>query len=1593
MALRWTIKNSTGTVTKAVVSKLTYNGQYKGDRYLDVTVKSPCPIDFAVGDTLEYRGETFTLDIIPTAKRKATSYKSGDAVVYENMRFRSIIRELQHVQFTDLVLPDNHIHYTMLGNFSFYASKISDFGDRLQACLNEAYPVAEGQAQRWNVVCPSDIKENALKKDFEFTVDNNTSCWSALANFSNQAEVNFTVTVVEGQNTVTIGSGQSLAGGGHPFIYGRGNGLKTITRSIENEQAVITRLKAYGSERNMPYRYYNKVFGYPCINPIRVISPGPTETLFIYVDEQTASFLRTVGVFRVRMGTDDSTASIASLITTNIKVDPGNFTEAYTPNGRIQVLGIDAQAWKDKGLPVDFSGESIESIYAPKLMLPGFPTQSLQDWVDEKRVSTEEYASRLQALVDAGFTFSDDPLSPYIISPNISDYGQRDGEVIFDGSDEDWEEVFPSTQGFTVQQADTINDNGQCSIYTEGDFEEGTTDTEGVAMQRTFNIWIPKSIGFNPWKFLVDGETPYIELTSGMCQSDHGKFEIFTCEDDGSNYKLTVKRAYDSAINMFYPNSTYQVNAYGNTDSFILTGISMPDIRVTAAAVDLLFQSCDYLAENDHAKAKYIPEIDNIFMANNPGVANKVTEGMVMVFRDDELGIPETNVTISQLVITENDFGEDAVNIPKYQITLDEEVEATLMQRVESKIHEASVNYYASLTTLAQELSGKLSRTDDDTAIGRITFLMGLISRGIISAEEGISIADTWGISEKGVATLSRIVSDNFIQGEFGGTGFGIWKNDNGHSTAEFDNLIVRMKATFAELEVQKRAYSGGNIEFSPAGNKLSLVLPMNASGDVSLGEENPVAYRCCWEVTDGEDTVVNTWAVGDQARCQTFNLTVNKYYWRKVLWKDVSTFRYPENGGKEYHFVDLANAISGTYGGVSFTNGMQSDITNNAPEEGDSIVCVGCQDDTKPERKNFIELVVNGLEAPAIKHYQGINDFTFDGKLVRGDYYDATTHKYKSVTYGDAYIGDKERTSYVEYDSAQKKLKVNAELSVGSHLEDGRPVNELGVQKGNILLNSGFTGDYESREVDEDTKVTGDDIVYSEPLKYWETRGVSIVESALSQSGYVASLAAGGVLKQHLDNPLTEGHWYILSFYKRNIQSNSSSSLTVKIGSFERMILPTDKERVDITFVAQANSNEVSFTSVNGYALYIYEPQLMEGTIPSEWNKSYSDNDKSMASYFALGYLMDAIKRGRTDIIGGLIMTQLIKVGHWPNNSQQQIETGGMNGQYLDGNSPFLWGGGTFEQAIRTIAMYAQDPMYQPTDQELQEIANFVVTHGGRAILNDVILRGYIYALGGRFRGNIDADGCTFNHGTFKSIKWDLGSDEDPTDPKEIWMSASDGKLVVYGYGDQNLPIIELVRGTDFHGGGIIARASYTTEEYAYYTSYNPQGILYHGATSPQGGEYVIGWGGASNGAVYIYKGANILNGLTVSGNTYFDKVLNTGRDTQFVTFTQGGQAISVNSLSVLYVEVTASVLLNNNVGLILPSEGVYDGYELYVVNRTNMGNNANVTLLQTTGVEQYQDLTTISHGQTAHLFYRKKSDDTLGWVVIVDSPTIYYF
>ena len=90
-----------------------------------------------------------------------------------------------------------------------------------------------------------------------------------------------------------------------------------------------------------------------------------------------------------------------------------------------------------------------------------------------------------------------------------------------------------------------------------------------------------------------------------------------------------------------------------------------------------------------------------------------------------------------------------------------------------------------------------------------------------------------------------------------------------------------------------------------------------------------------------------------------------------------------------------------------------------------------------------------------------------------------------------------------------------------------------------------------------------------------------------------------------------------------------------------------------------------------------------------------------------------------------------MIMLGKWVDGVMEKVNAG-ISGIYNDDTDVAMWSGGTFEQAIATVQKLLSGEI--PTDEEWKSLAKFVATHGG-----DIFIRGYIYALGGVFRGRVE--------------------------------------------------------------------------------------------------------------------------------------------------------------------------------------------------------------------------------------------------------------
>ena len=240
----WEIKGKDNQV-KATVGSLEYNGEWMGESYVTVTVESPAPVNFEIGDYIIYRDERFEINYDPGKIKSAPRYEKGDAFKYENIKFNSLADELTRCDFLDIVLNDNQLHFTGLPKFSFYGG-VKDLANRMQANLDRTY----GKGA-WSVVVSPEFQST---KEVNISVDT-IKVQGALSILVNDLETYYTI---KGR-TITIGVAGIPAG--HLFKYGRGNGLYEIEQNAEADQAIVTRLRAYGSTRNLPHRYYNTLSG------------------------------------------------------------------------------------------------------------------------------------------------------------------------------------------------------------------------------------------------------------------------------------------------------------------------------------------------------------------------------------------------------------------------------------------------------------------------------------------------------------------------------------------------------------------------------------------------------------------------------------------------------------------------------------------------------------------------------------------------------------------------------------------------------------------------------------------------------------------------------------------------------------------------------------------------------------------------------------------------------------------------------------------------------------------------------------------------------------------------------------------------------------------------------------------------------------------------------------------------------------------------------------------------------------------------------------------------------------------------------------
>ena len=1059
------------------VHGLEYSDSWMGECFVTINFKHEVPINFQIGDYIVYRGERFELNYEPGKDKQARPDTYGEGFVYDSVKFNALQDELARAEFLDVVLNDNELHYTSLPKFPFYVQTLDDLLDRIQANLDEQIGAGlwkiysrnkDRSVQRgaleseWLSVYGEKTDDNVIES-MSITVDSQT-CWQALALVNEKWDINF---IVRGRN---IYVGTTGIEAGHIFSYGIGNGLYEIVQNADSDQSVITRLRAYGSEKNLPSHYYADLDVKYVANITKVVTASTNVELELDVDyietyfknkrkyvvsgesqeqsfgwvlQVTFDFQTTITGYVTQSGSSGKCRFYSELKGTQTdtgdeeskekldafiaQVNAGN-TKMYITSGLNKKVVPSSMKEYAKNLPNNMS--------INRLMLPGFPHVSLSDFYDSLTEQEKKYVNPTGKL----HKFSTDPYRPYIDSINIEQIGLRSSSQFFDTDDKTNGviEIYPTIEEMEISgiRVDEIDEGVAPDDDGRYDDDPGPNNVD---------IYLNKAIDFDI-KDLADDDFS-ISMKDGMCGGR--TFKVASSTKVDGRWRLTIERVKDDALELWFPYKDYPIK---NGDHFVLTGITLPDSYVNAASLKLLKYAIALLDKNDYTRYVYQPKVDELFMARQHDKAqadetgtikslhDTLKAGDLMNFNDTDLNI-EGIISIDQLTIKEEDG-----KIPTYDITLREDKEVGTIQKIQqqiSSLQSGNGGAGAGLTTtqvknqVASEGSKYfVSKLTDDTAKGTITW-------------------------EKVQKLLSGLLVGNF-NNENGGS----WTPDaEGRSHLITDYLEVRMKAIFEELVIKKTSTIGGKEILSPAGG---VVAHKVEEVTVTYNNVSQKAYRCYFLAEQDGDEVDNDFAVDDQVRSESFNVRKgtyhkvgNHFYWRLVIGRDEDPV---ELEGKKYHYIDLSVSDCAT--------------SSDVPAKGD--VLSQCGNRTNVERQNCLIFSAVDTYSPSIGLYHGINSYSFANKEFVEYGVNKQTNKAFFNVYGDMYVGDRptkengyEGSSYIKYDSAAKQVSIKGKLSAKStvdgkelsqYIKDNSAKGLTEEQVNNIINNSQVIADLQNQ-------------------------------------------------------------------------------------------------------------------------------------------------------------------------------------------------------------------------------------------------------------------------------------------------------------------------------------------------------------------------------------------------------------------------------------------------------------------------------------------------------------------------------------------------
>lgn len=495
-----------------------------------------------------------------------------------------------------------------------------------------------------------------------------------------------------------------------------------------------------------------------------------------------------------------------------------------------------------------------------------------------------------------------------------------------------------------------------------------------------FTIWYftDPDIPFDPNQYEIGGLVKRVTFQSGELRGR--EFEV-NYDTEKKEFEIITQWPYDDDLQL---PSEPLIPASG--DEYILWNIRMPESYYSAAEQEYKETVDQFMADNRKDVSVWQAPTDFTVIERRgldlrPG--QRVRLESAEAFPDT--GFRETRiVSISRSIIRPGSM----------TLKMSDVLSTGRISRIESNI--------ASVERLTKQVSSEfpdLIRSWEETPASDTTVYTSRKSeREFLNKRRGGTVEENVTF-DKDVAVGGAVISKDFRQGDFSGSGSGMYRDENGNAVIETDLIKARKGAVFNTAIINQVTFQVGATVFSNGGCEITRV------------EELDDVYRCYYDTKEGRRLC--GLVVDDQVRCQQYDPSQNtivKYYWRLVV-----------AVGDDY--VDLSKTdVDGT----------------GVPEEGDEIAQFGHRTDKTRQGATIID----PKDGSSVVVYSEINSYSLVKKNFVGLGTNPQTGRPYLFCYGDLFIGDRElKDQFLTY-----------------QIKEGQSIPQLLAQM-NIMLGAGSSG------------------------------------------------------------------------------------------------------------------------------------------------------------------------------------------------------------------------------------------------------------------------------------------------------------------------------------------------------------------------------------------------------------------------------------------------------------------------------------------------------------------------------------------------------